>query len=368
MARAKKQSASRAQAGIEIWRRWIMTVREALCGAMLALLALTGARDAYAQEKLPLRLVQTIPLPNVKGRMDHLGVDIKGKRLFAAALDNNTLEVIDLNEGKRVFTIPGQSKPQGVFYSPDFNRLFVDNGGDGTCKIYAGDTFKLIDSLPLGEDADHVGYDPATKYLYAGYGSVKSGALGIIDTSTAKRIGDIKVDGRPGGIKIEKSSPRIFLRFAGTGNLAVVDREKRELISSWPVTVAKASNSLALDEANHRLFDGTSNPPMLLVFDTESGKQIAQLEGVAGIDDTWYDVAHKRIYASGGRESDTAKPPGFVYVYQQKDADHYELIAKVPTRPNSQTSILVPELNRYYVSASSNDTQDAAILVFEPQP
>jgi hypothetical protein len=114
-----------------------MTDREALFGAMLALLALTGARDAYAQDKLPLRPVQTIPLPNVKGRMDHLGVDIKGKRLFAAALDNNSLEVIDLNEGKRVFTIPGQSKPQGIFYSPDFNRLFVDNGGDCTCKIYA---------------------------------------------------------------------------------------------------------------------------------------------------------------------------------------------------------------------------------------
>ena len=128
-----------------------------------------------AQNKEPLRLVQTIPMSNVKGRMDHLGVDVKGRRLFAAALDNNTLEVIDLKAGKRIFTIPAQSKPQGVFYSPDFNKVFVANGTDGTCKIYTGDTFKLIDSVPLGEDADHVGYDPATKYLYAGYGDVKSG-------------------------------------------------------------------------------------------------------------------------------------------------------------------------------------------------
>ena len=147
-----------------------------------------------------------------------------------------------------------------------------------------------------------------------------------------------------------------------------MDREKHEVIGKWPVSEAKASNSLAMDERNHRLFDGTSNPPLLLVFDTESGKKIAQLEGVAGIDDAWYDVEHKRIYISGGRESATSKPPGFVYVYEQKDADHYELIARVPTRPNSQTSIWVPELNRYYVSSSSNDTQDSAILVFEPQP
>ncbi len=328
-----------------------MKKRQTMFVAMCLLFTAAGTRNAHAQDKLPLRLVQTITLPNVHGRMDHLGVDVEGKRLFAAALDNKTLEVIDLKAGKRVFSIPGQTKPQGVFYSSDFNTLFVDNGGEGTCKIYAGDTFKLIDSLPLGEDADHVGYDPATKYLYAGYGSTKSGALGIIDTRTNKHIGDIKTDGRPGGIKIEKSGPRIFLRFAGTANLGVVDREKRQVIAAWPMTKAQRSSSIALDETHHRLFDGTSNPPLLIVLDTESGKQITQLEGVAGIDDLWYDAEHKRIYASGGRESDAGTIP-----------------AKVPTRPNAQTSIWVPQLNRYYVSASANDKEDAAILVFEPQP
>ena len=91
---------------------------------------------------------------------------------------------------------------------------------------------------------------------------------------------------------------------------------------------------------------------------------VPQLDGVPGIDDLWYDAERKRIYASGGR----GFAAGFVYVYQQKDADRYELAAKVPTRANAQTSIWVPQLNRYYVSASANDKEDAAILVFEPQP
>jgi hypothetical protein len=161
-----------------------MRTRNAVFIAMGLLVAWNFAPNVCAQEKLPLKLIQTIPMPNVQGRMDHLGVDIKSKRLFAAALDNNTLEVIDLKAGKRVFSIPGQSMPQGVFYSPDFKRLFVANGTDGTCKIYAGDTFKLLDSLPLGTGLDHVGYDPATKYLYSGYGDTKSGVLAIIDTRT----------------------------------------------------------------------------------------------------------------------------------------------------------------------------------------
>ena len=341
-----------------------MRIRHALFIAMGLLVAWNFAPNACAQEKLPLKLIQTIPMPNVQGRMDHLGVDIKGKRLFAAALDNNTLEVIDLKADKRVISIPGQSMPQGVFYSPDFKRLFVANGTDGTCKIYAGDTFKLLDSLPLGTGLDHIGYDPATKYLYSGYGDTKSGVLAIIDTRTNEHIGDIKSDFRPGGIKLEKSGPRIFLRFTGSPNIGVVDRKKREVIATWPVTGVRQSNSLALDEAHHRLFDGTNGPGTLIVFDTESGKQIAQLEGIEGTDDTWYDAARKRIYISGGRGAEV----GFAYVYQQKDADNYQLIAKVPTRANAGTSIWVPQFNRYFVSAAAHGGQDAAILIFEPQP
>ena len=274
----------------------------------------------HGQDKLPLKLIQKVPIPNVKGRLDHFGLDLVGQRLFVAALgeDQNTVEVIDLKSGKWIASIPGQSKPQGLFYSPDFKRLFVANGTDGTCKIFDGDAFKLMDSLPIGTDADHVGYDPATKYLYLGFGDAKSGGLAIIDTRNNKQIGEIKTDARPGGIKIEKSRPQTFLTLTGAINLGVVDLKKREQISTWPTGVS-GNVALALDESHRRLFDGVRNPATLIVLDTESGKEISRLEGVAGIDDLWYDARRSRVYASGGRGFDV----GSVYVYQQKDADHY---------------------------------------------
>jgi DNA-binding beta-propeller fold protein YncE len=341
----------------------MMQNRRLLLWIMVLLLA--PVLSIHGQDKSPLKLIQKIPMPNVKGRLDHFGVDLKGRRLFVAALgdDQNTVEVIDLKTGKRVFSIPGQSKPQGLFYSPDFKKLFVANGTDGTCKIFAGDTFKLIDSLPLGTDADHVGYDPATKYLYVGFGDAKSGGLAIIDTRDNKHIADIKTDARSGGIKIEKSGPQTFVTLAGATHLGVVDLKKREQITAWPTGVS-GNVALALDESHHRLFDGVRDPATLIVLDTESGKQVSQVEGVSGIDDLWYDAAHKRVYASGGRGFEV----GFVYAYQQKDADHYELIGKVPTAPGAGTSFWSPELNRVYVAAPSNDKEEAAILVFEPQP
>jgi len=131
------------------------------------LFAFALALNGKAQDNAPLKLVQKIPMSGVQGRMDHITVDVKGKRLFVPANgDNqNTVEVIDLQAGKRIASIPGQSKPQGTFYSADFNTLFVTNGTDGSCKIFRGDNFKLIDSLLLGSDANQVGYDPDTKYL-----------------------------------------------------------------------------------------------------------------------------------------------------------------------------------------------------------
>jgi WD40 repeat protein len=332
--------------------------------ALLSILLLGFLARAQGQAPAPLKLLQKIPMPNVKGRLDHFGVDLKGGRLFVAALgDNqNTVEVIDLKSGKWVFSIPGQSKPQGLFYSPNFKKLFVANGTDGTCKIFAGETFKLIDSLPIGADADHVGYDPATKYLYIGFGDAKSGGLAIIDTRDNKHIADIKTDARSGGIKIEKEKPQTFVTLTGATNLGVVDLKKREQIAVWPTGIP-SNVALALDESHHRLFDGVRDPATLIVLDTESGKQVSQVEGVAGIDDLWYDAGHRHVYASGGRGFEV----GFVYIYLQKDADHYELIAKVPTAPGAGTSFWSPELNRFYVAAPANDKEGAAILVFEPQ-
>jgi len=332
---------------------------------LLLILLLGFAGRAYGQTSAPLKLLQKIPMPNVQGRLDHSAVDLKGKRLFVAALgDNqNTVEVIDLKSGKRVASIPGQSKPQGVFYSSDLKKLFVANGTDGTCKIFDASTLKPIDSLAIGADADHVGYDPATEYLYVGVGDAKSGALSVIDTRTNKHVEDIKTDARPGGIKFDKSSAQIFVTLAGATNLGIVDRKKREQLATLPVTGVQGNVSLALDDKDHRLFAGSRNPPMLTVFDTASGKQISQVEGIAGIDDLWYDAKNHRIYASGGRGTDV----GFVYVYQQKSADQYELVSKIPTAASAGTSLWVPELNRLYVAAPASEKEDAGVLVFEPQ-
>ena len=323
------------------------------------LVAFLLSLNGNAQGNAPLKLVQTIPMPGVQGRMDHITVDVPGKRLFVPANGDsqNTVEVIDLQAGKWISSIPGLSKPQGTFYSADFNTLFVTNGADGTCKIFRGDTFKLIDSLPLGPDANQVGYDPDTKYLYAGLGDRNSGALAIIDTSTNKHIGDIKTDARPGGITFEKPGTRIFVNLNGATKLGVLDRKTREQIATWPVAGAENYGPLALDASHHRLFLGSRKPPLLIVFDTQSGRQITQLDSVPSIDGVWYDATRKRVYVTGN---------GFIAVYDQKGADDYAPMVKIASETDSQPSLWVPQFDRMYISVAQAGSRNAEILVYEP--
>src|SRR3989442_9425602 len=141
-----------------------------LIGLIFALPALADAQSAA-----PLRLVQTIPLPNVKGRIDHMDVDVKGERLFVSGLENGSVEVVDLKAGKWTRSIAGFQKPQGIAYVAAVNKVFVASGDDGMLRVFRGDRLELVDSIKLDLGANRVAYDARKKLLYVGYGGKDAG-------------------------------------------------------------------------------------------------------------------------------------------------------------------------------------------------
>src|SRR3989442_2507162 len=170
-----------------------------LCLAALICGSLALSQDQPgAPEKGPLLLVQEIPLPNVGGRIDHFPFDGKRKRVIGAALGNNTVEVVDTFSGRDIHSIRGAADPQGVVYVGDLNKLFVANGTDGTLRIYDGDSFKLLNTIDIGEDADNVRYDPVEKKVYVAFGGDEGGGIAVIDAASGKRLEDVaKLDAHP---------------------------------------------------------------------------------------------------------------------------------------------------------------------------
>ena len=304
-----------------------------------------------------LSVVQAIPLPGVEERIDHLAVDVRRRRLFVAALGNNTVEVVDLNKGVRVRSIPGFHEPQGISFVPDNNRIFVANGKDGSCDMLDGDSFHRVQNVNFAEDADNVRYDPAAKLIYVGYGS---GALGILNATDGRRLGDIKLAGHPESFQLEKSGSRIFVNVPAAGHIAVVDRRKNALLSTWAVERARSNFPMALDEPGRRLFVGCRKPPRLLVYDTTTGKLAADLGICNDTDDIFYDPARKLVYVACGE--------GVLNIVQQKGADQYQPLAGIPTAAGARTALFVPEFNRFYLAVPHRGTQGAEIRVYATQP
>src|SRR5437868_9508091 len=195
----------------------------------ILLIAYCGCIAAHAEEEA-FRLKQTIRLPGVEGRIDHFALDASGERLFVCALGNNTVEVLDLRKGERIHSITGLGAPQGIVYIPELDRLFVANDKDGIFKIYDAKSFQSIGELNFKHDADNVRYDEATKKIYVGFGS---GGIAIVSTHDGKQSISIKLTAHPEAFELEKNGKRIFVNVPDSRHVAVIDRDKGQVINTW---------------------------------------------------------------------------------------------------------------------------------------
>jgi hypothetical protein len=338
--------------------------------ALLALICVSTSglwANPPQQGKELLRLVQTIPLPNVKGRFDHMDVDVDGKRLVVVTVEGNSMEVVDLGAGKWIRSIPGFKTPTEPVYAPEVNKLFVVSR-DGTVKVFRRDSLDLIDTIKLELGSNRAVYDPVSQILFVRYGGEEAGfaysRIGLIDTRSDKLVGDIVVNDatRASQILRENATGRLFAAIPERTRIDVYGKDG-QLVLTWPT--AGQGGDMALDQARHRLFVGIRNAPQrMIVYDSDSGQEVANLPAQGRMNGVYYDARYQRIYVTCGRDL----PEGFVFVYQQKDADHYEFIGKVPTGPGAGTSYWVSELNRFYVVVPASEKQDAKVLIFEPQP
>ena len=320
-----------------------------------------AAQELPSDESAPLVLVRIIPIPDVPGRFDHMAVDNNGGRVFASSYGNDSVEVIDTARGKRDRSIhAGFTKPQMVAYLPDMNRIVVSNEGDGSCKIFDAGNDKLLGTVKFSDDADQLRYDPAAKRVYVGYGDAAEGAIGVFDAATNKKIeGDFKVGAHPESFQLEEKGPKIFVNLASISQIAVIDRNTRK-IEKWKLQSAGTNFPMALDEANRRMFVAARKPARLLVLDMDTGKEIASLPGAIDTDDMSYDADRKRIYVTSGE--------GFIFVYQQIDADRYQRIAKIPTAIGARTSAYTGQVgkhNSFYLAVPARANRGAELWVYE---
>jgi DNA-binding beta-propeller fold protein YncE len=336
-----------------------------MLGALIAALAVSTpgmsqpTSQVQTREGPTLILAAKVPLTGVSGRIDHFTFDPKRRLTIFSGLGNNTVEIVNNFEGKHVKTIKGLNEPQGPLYVPSLDKLFVANAGNGVVEVYDAKTWALRRSISLGEDSDtdNLRYDEAAKQVFVGI----VGGIAVIDAVTEAHVGDLKGSGgHVESFQLEKNGSRVFANVPADGSVVNVIDRKTGMLAKWGINAAKANYPMILDEANHRLFVVTRAPPLVVVLDTETGKEVAQVRVKAASDDAYFDAARKRIYVICGE--------GYISVIQQNDPDHYALVENVPTITGARTGgLLGANLYVGVPSGATGATDPAQLWVYQAQ-
>jgi DNA-binding beta-propeller fold protein YncE len=322
---------------------------------LISALLLTGVCGNHvAQATEPLVLEQKIPLGDVSGRIDHLAVDLPRQRLFVAELGNNSVGVVDLRARKVLHRIGGLLEPQGVGYVLETDTLFVANAGDGSVRRFRGADFAPIDRLDLGDDADNIRVDARAYQIVIGYGS---GALALIDATTAQKMAEIRLPAHPESFQLEQSGTHIFVNVPDARQISVVDRTSGQQTAKWTLPAASANFPMALDEARARLLVVYRKPAVLAVFDTHDGKVVQRLPTCGDADDIFLDARRQRVYVSCGE--------GVIDVLQRQ-GDTLASLARLNTVSGARTALFVPELDRVFLAVRARGSEPAAIWVYRP--
>jgi YVTN family beta-propeller protein len=362
----------------------------ATLGALAWLLVWSGCSEAKQKDgpRAPLSLTRTIPLPGVRasrpgvgipGRLDHLAYDPATERLFVAALENNSLEVVDLTSGQRVESIPELPLAQGLACVPGASCVAVASGGDGLLHVFNTRTLEEKQKIEVGPEADNVRYDARNNTLLVSYGDTNRGAIAVFDALTWKKLRELPFPSRPESFQLNPVGRRIFANLPkGTkavtdGEVAVANRENGQIMATIPLPGRARNFPMAYDAAHGRLFIASRRPARLIVIDVGTSAIVGEAPCTDDADDLFYDARTSQVLVIAGgfrpdlQEPGTASPcspPGEmgaidVFVVGAKGKLKHK--ATVPTAWHARTGLFVPARRALYLAVPMHGERDPEI-------
>lgn len=322
---------------------------------------LLGPADGSATEAppSPLAIAGSVDLPGYEGDFDHFAADVAGNRLFLAAEDHGTLEVLKLDTLERVKTIKGPIEtPHSILFMPDVKKLLITETGKSLSHYFNSDTYAFEKPLKLVQGADSIGYDSGRDRLYVVTGGkdvpMKDSWLEQVAPRTGKFVNHAHFDAdHVEAMAVEQHGARLFINVTDKNYISVLDKTSLKELARWPVPTELGANCcFALDEAHHRLFVVTRKPANLLVLDSDTGAQLARFKAPERVDAMEWDEAHQRAYVIGGE--------GWIQIVEEKAPDSFVELPRLTTAEGAKTSVLVPQLNTMFVAVSPGESKSMA--------
>jgi YVTN family beta-propeller protein len=273
------------------------------------------------------------------GGWDYLALDPASGRLYVSRSDR--VVVLDVRSGRQVGEIDGLSGVHGIAIAQDLHRGFISNGRANTVTVFDPATLKAERTIAVkGENPDAILYDPYSKRVFTFNGH--SHDASVIDASSGKLLGTIPLPGKP-EFAVSDGKGHVYDNIEDKGELVEIDPRAMKVTHTWALKDCQDPSGLAMDLAHHRLYSVCQNNNMA-VTDADSGKPVASVPIGDGPDAAAFDSQRHLVFSSNGGS-------GTLTVVHEDSADHYSVLAKVPTQKSARTMALDPGGDIYLSAA-----------------
>jgi YVTN family beta-propeller protein len=271
------------------------------------------------------------------GSYDYVRLDPEVRRLFVS--HQTRVEIIDADTGRAEGSITGLRGVHGIALAKDLKRGFISNGLDGTVTVFDLATLKVLDTIhTTGSKPDAIEYDPATQLVFVSNGHSNNAT--IIDPRTDAIVRMIALAGNPESIAFDGRG-HVLVNLESHNSIAQVDLTTGSVLADWPFSPGEGPTGLAIDRQSRRLFASCGGNQRLVVLDVDTGKVVAVLPIGDDSDGTAFAPATRRIFSSNR--------DGTLTVIQEDDADHFRILANVPTQFGAKTLAVDDDKDRIYL-------------------
>jgi DNA-binding beta-propeller fold protein YncE len=251
--------------------------------------------------------------------------------------------VFDVHAQKAVWKLDLCTDANAVALVPEFDRGYTTNR-DGTTTVFRLSTFRVIARIQLGTDADSAFFEPVTGQLAFTMGGSRK--IVFVDARTARSTGELKMDSAKFDGAVPDGEGRLFVTLRDRKSIAIIDAANHRLEGLWPTAACDEPTAIAFDRSGKRLFVGCrGRHPVLAVLDAGSGKLITTLQIGRGNAGVAYDATTRKIYTCNGIDAN-------LVIYDQVDADNYQLSEVTTTAKHAGTMALDPVTRKLYLVAA----------------
>ena len=298
-----------------------------------------------AQSESGYKVLRTIPVGG-SGGWDYIAVNNELNRIYVSHASK--VDILDKGSGKFIDSISGTSGVHGIAFATPFGKGYTSNGRINTLTVFDLKTNAVLKKIDVGKNPDAIMFDYFTKKIFVCNGRSNDGT--VVDPATDAVVATIPLDGKP-EMAVSDGNGKLFVNIETTNEIAVVDMKAYKVIARWKLGKGEEPTGLAFDKKNKRLFAGCGNK-LLIVLNAENGKLVGEYPIGSGCDGVAFDAETNLIFTSNG--------DGTMSIIQQKNADKYEALAPVTTKPGARTIVLDPVTHHLFLPTAEYGEAPAA--------